>query len=148
MARPDLNGQTGEATAFSSSNGRYTVSLPGGEQIALRATNLAISRANDKDRDAFSGGTRVKLKGLSAKPELNGCGATVVEWDEEKERFVIELDGSLKRMLLRASNLELDRRERWAPEMHSEANLKHTQAEEQRYLAPRRMTTAAIRRVA
>ena len=66
---------------------------------------------------------------------LNGCGATVVEWNDEKERFVIELDGSLQRMLLRAANLERDRRERWAPEMHTAANLAHINAEQERYIA-------------
>lgn len=134
MARPDLNGQTGEAVSFSSESARYGVQLPGGEQIALRATNLSIHRANANDAEAFSAGTRVKLKGLSAKPELNGCGATVVEWVEDKERFAVELDGSLQKMLLRAANLERDKRERWAPEMHSAANLAHIQAEQDRYV--------------
>jgi hypothetical protein len=158
LARPDLNGQVGNVTSFSSATARYVVSV-GGESIALRATNLTVAKSDSSNADAFSvatrrltpwtstppianlvfgplrgqEGSRVKLKGLTAKPELNGCGATVVEWNEEKERFAVELDGSLQRMLLRAANLERDRRERWAPEMHTTANLAHIQAEQERY---------------
>ena len=66
--------------------------------------------------------------------QMNGFGGTVVEWNDAKERFVVEIDGSMKHMLLRASNLERDRRERWAPEMHTAANLAHIQAEQERYL--------------
>ena len=107
--------------------------LHGGEQIALRATNLSLV-GKSKDADTFSPGTRVRLKDLAAKPEMNGFGGTVVEWNDAKERFVVEIDGSLKHMLLRASNLERDRRERWAPEMHTAANLAHIQAEQERYI--------------
>ena len=59
----------------------------------------------------------------------------MIEWNEAKERFVIELDGSLQKMLLRAANLERDRRERWAPEMHTAANLAHIEGEKERYMA-------------
>ena len=37
-------------------------------------------------------------------------------------------------MLLRAANLERDRRERWVPEMHTAANLAHIAAEQERYV--------------
>jgi hypothetical protein len=73
--------------------------------------------------------------------QLNGCGATVMEWNEDKVhrssalpcalsvvssvalctgqgRFVVRLDGSHANMLLRAANLERDRREAWSPAMH------------------------------
>ena len=48
-------------------------------------------------------------------------------------RYVVEIDGSLQKMLLRAANLERDKRERWAPEMHTAANLAHIAAEQERY---------------
>lgn len=134
LARPDLNGQTGEAISFSSASGRYTVGV-GDEQIALRATNLAVARSDSRDADAFAPQSRVRIKALVAKPELNGCGGTVIEWNEDKERFVVELDGSLQKMLLRAANLERDRRERWAPEMHTAANLAHIASEMDRKMA-------------
>ena len=133
LARPDLNGQTGECTSFSTENSRYAVTV-NGEQIALRATNLSISKTDLADADAFATGARVKLKDLKAKADLNGCGGTVVEFDESKGRFVVEIHGSMQRMLLKAANLERDRRERWAPEMHTAANLAHINAEQERYL--------------
>ena len=37
--------------------------------------------------------------------------------------------------VLKAANLERDRRERWAPEMHTAANLAHINAEMDRYVA-------------
>ena len=81
LARPDLNGQTGECTSFSTENSRYAVTV-NGEQIALRATNLSIAKSDLADADAFATGARVKLKDLKAKADLNGCGGTVVEFDE------------------------------------------------------------------
>lgn len=133
LARPELNGQVGLVTSFSAANARYVVSVAG-ESIALKVANLTVAKSNSGDSDAFSEGSRVRLKGLSAKPELNGCGGTVVEWNDEKERFVVELAGSMQRMLFRAANLERDRREQWSPEMHTAANLAHIQAETDRYL--------------
>ena len=139
LARPDLNGQTGECTSFSTENSRYAVTV-NGEQIALRATNLSIAKSDLADADAFATGARVKLKDLKAKADLNGCGGTVVEFDESKGRFVVEIDGSMQRMLLKAANLERDRRERWAPEMHTAANLAHINAEMDRYVAEQAKT--------
>lgn len=134
LARPDLNGKVGDAISFDEAKGRYTVRI-GDEHIALKPTNLAQQRDAARDKDMFAPETRVRLKDLSSKPELNECGGTVKGWDAEKERFVVEIDGSLKTMLLRASNLERDKRERWAPEMPSAANLAHIQAETERYIA-------------
>ena len=134
LARPDLNGKVGEAVSFSSASGRYTVRV-NDEPIALRAANLSIAKASAKEADAFSPQTRVRIKDLKAKPEVNGCGGTIVEWNPEKERFVVEMDGSLQKMLFKAANLERDRKERWAPEMHTTANLAHIQQEQDRRMA-------------
>ena len=84
LARPDLNGSVGEAVSFSAGNGRYTVNV-NGEQIALRSANLAEKRSNASDATIFQPETRVRIHGLQAKPELNECGATVVEWNGEKD---------------------------------------------------------------
>lgn len=73
----------------------------------------------------------MRIKGLAAKPELNGCGATVLEWNSEKERYAVKLDGSLKDMLLRTTNLERDKREAWTPAMHDPATTKHVSARSQ-----------------
>ena len=134
LSRPDLNGKVGDALDFDISTGRYTVTV-NGESLALRSSNLTVQRSAAGDSTAFAGGTRIRIKGLSAKPELNECGGKVLEWNAEKERFVVELDGSLRTILLRAQNLERDRRERWEPEMHTTENLAHIQQEMHRYIA-------------
>ena len=107
LARPDLNGLIGEAGEFNAASGRYTV-VVNGESVALKAANLQIKRRDEAD---FDPATKVRIKGLTAKPELNGCGGTVLSWNEEKERYAVQMDGSLKEMLLRAANLERDKRE-------------------------------------
>jgi hypothetical protein len=134
LARPDLNGRTGDATQFSSESGRYTVVVEGGsETVALKPANLRLVKRNDADATAFAPGTRVKLKGLAAKPELNGCGGTVEEWNEAKERYVVTMDGSLQNMLLRAGNLERNKLEAWSPAMHDPATAAHIRQEFERY---------------
>ena len=113
LARPELNNLVGEATGFDATKGRYTV-LVNAEVLSLKPANLTAQKCNDGDATAFAPWTRIRIKGLVAKPELNECGGSVVEWNPEKERYIVQLDGSLKTMLLRAQNLERDRRERCA----------------------------------
>ena len=91
---------------------------------------MQIKRRDEAD---FAPTTKVRLKGLTAKPELNGCGGTVLDWNEEKERYVVQIDGSLKEMLLRGANLERDKREAWTPAMHDPATTAHIQREFERY---------------
>lgn len=50
----------------------------------------------------------VTIEGLQARPELNGYGGTIVAWVEDKQRFMVELDGSGERLLLRPPNLHPD----------------------------------------
>ena len=133
LARPDLNGLVGDCQSFDAERGRYCV-LVKGETMALKPSNLELKKSNSADATAFGPSSRIRIKGLVAKPELNECGGTVVEWNPEKERYVIQLDGSLKTMLLRAQNLERDRRERWEPEMPTPQNLAHIQEETDRYI--------------
>jgi len=129
LGRPDLNGLVGEAGVFNTEAGRYAVTVAG-ETVALRSTNLQVKRRAEVD---FGPATKVRIKGLTAKPELNGCGCTIIEWNEEKERYSVRLDGSLKEMLLRGANLERDKREVWMPAMHDPATTKHIQQEFEAY---------------
>lgn len=133
LARPELNGLVGDCQSFDAGRGRYCVVVKG-ETMALKPSNLELQKSNSADATAFGPSSRIRIKGLVAKPELNECGGTVVEWNSEKERYVIQLDGSLKTMLLRAQNLERDRRERWEPEMPTPQNLAHIQEETDRYI--------------
>ena len=138
LARPELNGSHGRALSFDEAKSRYTVALDNGrETLALKASNLTVAHATFAGSDAslYGAGTRVRIRNLTSSLQLNECGGTVVEWLADKERYVVELDGwsNTKKILLRPSNLERDRRERWTPEMPSAANLAHIQREQQLY---------------
>jgi hypothetical protein len=50
-------------------------------------------------------GAHVTIQGLVSRPELNRYSGLVVAWSEEKERFMVELDGSGERLLLKPANL-------------------------------------------
>ena len=50
-------------------------------------------------------GARVMIRELKARPELNGYGGRIIGWNEEKERYVVELDGAGDNLLLKAANL-------------------------------------------
>lgn len=133
LARPELNGLVGEPLSYSCERGRYSVRVDG-EIVAMRSENLRLQpRNSEADATAFGAGVKVLLKGLSAKPELNGHGGTVVQWNEEKGRYVVQMDGSLEKVLLRASNLERSTREAWAPAMHDPATTAHIREEYERY---------------
>lgn len=133
LARPELNGLVGEPISYSSERSRYSVRIDG-EIVALRSENLRLQPRDDAaDATAFGAGVKVLLKGLLAKPELNGCGGTIVEWNAEKGRYVVQLDGSLASMLLRASNLERSKRAAWTPAMHDPATSAHIREEFERY---------------
>ena len=118
-ARPDLNGGEGEVVGFNEQSGRYTVQLhPSGEQIALKSSNLHVR--GEGDAAAFAPGAKVVLRGLVSKPELNGCGGTIQEFDASAGRYVVLLDGKLTTALYKAANLEAmapSRRPEWEPTM-------------------------------
>ena len=141
LARPELNGTTAMAVSFNPDSSRYTVVLERAdgaqETLALKSGNLTAvaSASSAKDATLFSAGARVRICNLTSSQHLNECGGTIVEWNQEKQRYVLELDGSLKKMLLKAANLVRDRRERWAPELPTAANRAHIQREQERYYA-------------
>jgi len=93
ITRPELNAQVGEALSFGEASGRYTVQL-GIEQIALRPANLtqAPFRARGVNPSLASSNvqlephSKVRMRGLSGRAELNGLGGTVLCWNEEKQR--------------------------------------------------------------
>ena len=92
VTRPELNSQIGEALSFDEEKGRYTVQI-GREQIALRTANLlqapfraggAASLASSNVQLAPHSKVRVRL--LSGRADLNGLSGTVLCWNEEKQR--------------------------------------------------------------
>jgi len=59
----------------------------------------------DKAPKELSVGDRATIRDLVARPELNGYAGRISGWNEQKERFVLELDGSGDTLLLKATNL-------------------------------------------
>ena len=45
----------------------------------------------------------VVVCGLKGRPELNGCSAEVLSWDDEKGRYNVSITG--RQMALKAENL-------------------------------------------
>jgi hypothetical protein len=96
VTRPDLNYQVGEASSFDEEKGRYTVEI-GREQVSLRPANLekAPFRAGGDESLARSTvqlepHSKVRMRDLSGRADLNGLGGTILCWDEDKQRCVPE----------------------------------------------------------
>ena len=89
--------QRGGAGASSSSSGGG-----GGEQPEQTAGAEAAGEAS------LRVGAHVTISGLQARPELNGYGGVVVGWNEQRQRYMVELDGTGERLLLREPSLNPD----------------------------------------
>ena len=50
---------------------------------------------------------RVRISGLAAKPEFNGCFGKCVSWDAEKGRYGVALEGRKESLSLKFANLTL-----------------------------------------
>lgn len=94
VTRPDLNYQVGQASSFDEEKGRYTVEIAG-EQLSLRPANLqkAPFRAGGEASLADSKlhlepHSKVRMRELSGRADLNGLGGTILCWDEVKQRCV------------------------------------------------------------
>jgi len=55
----------------------------------------------------FSDGCWVRLKGLAARPELNGHAGQILSFNPERSRYAVQLHSSGERILLRPASLEL-----------------------------------------
>ena len=65
----------------------------GAERVALRSSNLRVQAAPAGPADAtrFDAHSKVAIIGLSGRPQLNGQCATVLHWDDVKERYAVKL---------------------------------------------------------
>ena len=90
-------GSASGAGASSSSSGGG-----GGEQPEQTAGAEAAGEAS------LRVGAHVTISGLQARPELNGYGGVVVGWNEQRQRYMVELDGTGERLLLREPSLNPD----------------------------------------
>ena len=64
--------------------------------------------AAQAERPAVAVGMRVTIQHLVARPELNGSAGVVTSWNEEKERWVVEMDGDGDTLMLRPPNLQAE----------------------------------------
>jgi BolA-like protein 1 len=68
-------------------------------------------RAQTSPKDKLAPGLRVRLHGLTARPELNGAYGTLISWETGKGRYAVEVSGgdaskAAERLLLKPTNLE------------------------------------------
>ena len=77
----------------------------GGAAAATAAKPGGGYGASESGAPGLAVGSHVMIQSLVARPELNGYGGVVTGWNEEKQRYVVELDGSGDALLLRAPNL-------------------------------------------
>ena len=104
--RPELNGRVGSVVRFEAATQRLGIQLEGEEKpLALKPGNLHPV--------TLPAGTRVRLTGLQAKPELNGQdGAVEMLWDGALDDLavVVRLDskvGKAERVGVKAERLLL-----------------------------------------
>jgi hypothetical protein len=79
------------------------------EALALSKINVASSRL-DKEAEAELAvtpllGSRVLIKGLVAKPELNGRTGTAVRFDDDEGRYWVELDDTSSSCMIKPCNV-------------------------------------------
>ncbi|VEU34220.1 unnamed protein product [Pseudo-nitzschia multistriata] len=98
VSKPEKNGDRGEIMQFDPATGRYYVQIEDtGETIAVKPSNLLQH-------------VHVKIHGLGSRVELNGQKATILAWDEGKERYNVYIanNPTTKCISLRPTNIVLE----------------------------------------
>jgi len=114
-SRADLNGKQGTVSDFDSELGRWKVKLDDDSGLSLLPKNLEILHGDDSLQECEAApvgnlvdlvpDARVRICGLVARGDLNGQEGSLVDFDENDERWrIIMDDGSGK--LMRPQNLE------------------------------------------
>jgi len=97
ISKPELNGDRGEVESFDPNSGRYVVVLEDtNETMKVKPANLLQH-------------VHVKVYGVESRPDLNGLRATVLAYDEGKERFNVFINDKGLAISLRPANVILDR---------------------------------------
>ncbi|CAE8656835.1 unnamed protein product [Polarella glacialis] len=103
MARPELNGTEGTVVEWDDGEQRWKVRSDSGTGLMLRAANLescnplqsapwSPGRPVLQAASVITPGRRVFIKGLVARPELNGMEGMVVDWDDGEQRWKVAAD--------------------------------------------------------
>merc|ERR1712003_410267 len=96
ISKPEENGDRGEVVQYDPSTGRYVVRLEDTEEtLKVKPSNLLQH-------------VHVKVHGLENRSDLNGEKATILAWDERKERYNIYVMSISKCISLKPSNIVLD----------------------------------------
>eukprot|EP01065_Artemidia_motanka_P047054 TRINITY_DN7276_c2_g1_i1.p1 TRINITY_DN7276_c2_g1~~TRINITY_DN7276_c2_g1_i1.p1 ORF type:complete len:911 (+),score=195.74 TRINITY_DN7276_c2_g1_i1:54-2786(+) len=85
-------------------------SQPAAAQLPDEQTQASGSGTDGQHR--FTIGQWVRLRGLEARAELNGCDARVLEWCSEAGRWAVRVLGSAECVRVRARNLDVVGEER------------------------------------
>lgn len=96
ISKPERNGDRGEILQYQQGEGRYIVQIEDSDEtIKVRPSNLLQH-------------VHVKVHGLESRGDLNGEKATILAWDDSKERYNIYIMSISKVISLKPSNIVLD----------------------------------------
>ena len=98
-SRPELNGRRGDVVGFSEDTGRYVLAVQGETgTIALRPANVVLPR-----------GTCVTITDLQSESAQrhNGRAGTVVDFDPDAGRYLIQLPDAQEQLSLKLPNARL-----------------------------------------
>jgi len=96
VSKPEKNGDRGEIKQYDPNAGRYIVQIEDtDETLRVKPSNLLQH-------------VHVKVHGLESRADLNGEKATILAWDESKERYNIYVMSIRKCISLKPSNIVLD----------------------------------------
>ena len=96
ISKPEKNGDRGEVVQYDPSTGRYVVRIEDtDETLKVKPSNLLQH-------------VHVRVHGLESRADLNGEKATILAWDERKERYNIYVMKISKCISLKPSNVVLD----------------------------------------
>lgn len=96
VSKPEKNGDRGEVVQYDPRTGRYVVQIEDTEEtLKVKPSNLLQH-------------VHVKVYGLESRTDLNGEKATILAWDEGKDRYNIFVMKISKCISLKPSNIILD----------------------------------------
>lgn len=96
VSQPERNGDRGEILQYDPISGRYVVQIEDSDEtIKVKPSNLLQH-------------VHIKIFGLESRADLNGEKATILAWDESKERYNVYVMSISKVLSLRPSSIVLD----------------------------------------
>jgi len=96
ISKPERNGDRGEILQYDPNVGRYIVQIEDSDEtIKVKPSNLLQH-------------VHLKVYGLESRADLNGEKATILAWDDGKERYNIYVMSISKVISLKPSNIVLD----------------------------------------